>query len=57
MARQKGATERGELQHPRNQHLTLAATVTKTACPELGFTVTANAAPQRTDISGAVHCL
>ena len=49
--------ERGHLQHPRNQHLTLAATVTKTACQELGFSVTADAAPPRTDISGTVHCL
>ena len=31
--------------------------ITKTACPELGFTVTADAAPQPTDISGAVRCL
>ena len=49
--------ERGQLQHPRNQHLTLAATVPKTACPELGSTVTADAALERTDISDAVHCL
>ena len=29
----------------------------KTAFPELGVTVTLDAAPQRTDISVAIHCL
>ena len=43
--------------HPRYQHPILAATVTKTAFLELDLRVTVDAAPQRTDISGAVHCL
>ena len=57
MALKKEARKREHPLHPRNQHLTLKATVAKTAFPELGFRVTVDAASQRIDISGAVHCL